>query len=288
MIIRFSNLPKHLKFSNYLVNLLMNKGEFDVIRKLTDHDHEQVLAFLSEEPSINLFIIGDLESFGYSSEFQEIWAEFDEQNTIKVVLLRFHQSFIPYAKGEFDPSGFVSIMKKYSQPILLSGKSDIVEKFESFDDLQLGKKQVTYFAERTDVFLSPNDVVYKEATIEDVEHIIELRESIDEFHIRSDARELLIQSMESNSSRTYFTTENGVITSCVSTAAENSMSAMIVGVCTRKEYRRKGLATSIMQNFFKDVLNEGKTLCLFYDNPEAGRIYKRLGFKDIGMWTMHR
>jgi uncharacterized protein len=277
-----------LKFSNYLVNLLMNKGEFDVIRKLTDHDHEQVLAFLSEEPSINLFIIGDLESFGYSSEFQEIWAEFDEQNTIKAVLLRFHQSFIPYAKGEFDPSGFVSIMKKYSQPILLSGKSDIVEKFESFDDLQLGKKQVTYFAERTDVFLSPNDVVYKEATIEDVEHIIELRESIDEFHIRSDARELLIQSMESNTSRTYFTTENGIITSCVSTAAENSMSAMIVGVCTRKEYRRKGLATSIMQNLFKDVLNEGKTLCLFYDNPEAGRIYKRLGFKDIGMWTMHR
>jgi uncharacterized protein len=267
----------------------MNKGEFDVIRKLTDHDHEQVLTFLSEEPSINLFIIGDLESFGYSSEFQEIWAEFDEQNTIKVVLLRFHQSFIPYAKGEFDPSGFVSIMKKYSQPILLSGKSDIVEKFESFDDLQLGKKQVTYFAEcRTDEFLSPNDVVYKEATIEDVEHIIELRESIDEFHIRSDARELLIQSMESNTSRTYFTTENGIITSCVSTAAENSMSAMIVGVCTRKEYRRKGLATSIMQNLFKDVLNEGKTLCLFYDNPEAGRIYKRLGFKDIGMWTMHR
>ena len=82
-----------------------------MIRKLTDHDHEQVLAFLSEEPSINLFIIGDIEAFGYSSESQEIWAEFDEHNTIKAVLLRFHQSFIPYAKGEFDTNGFASIMK---------------------------------------------------------------------------------------------------------------------------------------------------------------------------------
>jgi hypothetical protein len=36
------------------------------------------------------------------------------------------------------------------------------------------------------------------------------------------------------------------------------------------------------------VLDEGKTLCLFYNTPEEGRIYKRLGFKDIGMWTMHR
>ncbi|TKI86654.1 GNAT family N-acetyltransferase, partial [Bacillus cereus] len=33
---------------------------------------------------------------------------------------------------------------------------------------------------------------------------------------------------------------------------------------------------------------ESRTLCLFYNNPVAGRIYKRLGFKDIGMWTMYR
>ena len=43
-----------------------------------------------------------------------------------------------------------------------------------------------------------------------------------------------------------------------------------------------------MQKLFKDVMDEGKLLCLFYDNPEAGRIYKRLGFTDIGMWTMYR
>lgn len=259
-----------------------------MIRKLTDQDHDQVIAFLSDEPSINLFIIGDIEAFGYSSESQELWAEFDERNSIKAVLLRFHQSFIPYAKGEFDTSGFVSIMKNYSHPILLSGKSDIVAKFEAYDDLQLGKKQVTYFAEcGTDEFLALDNVVYKQASLEDVDQIMELRQTIEEFHVRSDARDVLVQSMESNTSRTYFTEENGVITSCVSTAAENSMSAMVVGVCTRKEYRRKGLATSIMHNLFQDVLNEGKTLCLFYDNPEAGRIYKRLGFKDIGMWTMH-
>jgi uncharacterized protein len=265
------------------------KEGLEMIRKLTYHDHEQVLAFLSEEPSINLFIIGDIEAFGYSSETQEIWAEFDEHDTIKAVLLRFHQSFIPYAKGEFDTDGFASIMKKYSQPILLSGKSDIVEKFEGLADLHLGKKQVTYFAEcRTNELLSLDNVEFKKATIGDVVQIVKLRESIDEFSVRSDTRDILKQSMESNTSRTYFTEENGLITSCVSTTAENSMSAMIVGVCTRKEYRRKGLATSIMKHVVQDVLNEGKTLCLFYDNPEAGRIYKRLGFKEIGMWTMHR
>jgi len=34
------------------------------------------------------------------------------------------------------------------------------------------------------------------------------------------------------------------------------------------------------------VLQEGKVLCLFYDNPEAGKIYKRLGYVDIGKWAV--
>jgi uncharacterized protein len=260
-----------------------------MIRKMTKNDHEQVLAFLSEEPSINLFIIGDLEAFGYDSDFQEIWAEFDEKEEIRAVLLRFYQSFIPYAKGEFGVNEFVAIMKNYNQPIYLSGKTDLVEKFEAFDDLVLGKKQVTYFAEcLTDEHLGATHLDIKKADLEDVDRIIELRSSIEEFQVRSDARDILLQSMKSNTGRTYYTEENGVMTACVSTTAENSLSAMIVGVCTRKEYRRQGLATAIMQRLFQDVLAEGKVLCLFYDNPAAGRIYKRLGFNDIGMWTMHR
>lgn len=246
-----------------------------MIRKLTDNDHQQVLAFLSEERSFNLFIIGDIEAFGYDSEFQEIWGQFDDTNAIKAVLLRFYQSFIPYAKGEFDIDGFISIMKRHEQPIQLSGKSDIVEKFEGIDGLLLGKKQVTFFAEcLTDECLGGNtdDVKIIKAGIEDVDQIIELRRSMEEFHIRSDARDMLLRAMETGTGRSYYTAENGVMTSCVSTTAENSLSAMIVGVCTRKENRRQGLATAIMQKFFQDILDEGKTLCLFYDNPEAGRI----------------
>jgi uncharacterized protein len=260
-----------------------------MIRKMTNMDHDRVLTFLSDEPSINLFIIGDLEVFGYESEFQEIWAEFDEKDEIKAVLLRFYQSFIPYSNGEFDVNGFVSIMKEYTQPIYLSGKTEIVDKFEAFPELNLGKKQVTFFAEcLTDEHIGSTKREIKKASLEDVDRIIELRSGIEEFTLRSDARDILVQSMKTKTARTYYMEENGTMTACVSTTAENSLSAMIVGVCTRKEYRRQGLATAIMQSLFKDVLTEGKVLCLFYDNPDAGRIYKRLGFQDIGMWTMHR
>jgi uncharacterized protein len=278
-----------LKLSNYFITLITAKGDNIMIRKLTKYDHDMVLSFLSEEPSINLFIIGDIEVFGYDSDFQEIWAEFNKHGEIKAVLLRFYQSFIPYAKGEFNVDEFVSIITSYPRPFFLSGKSDIVEKFEVFQELQLGKKQETFFAEcKSTKNLGETNLDIQKATIDDIDQILSIRRSIDEFQIRDDAAEMLRTSMETKTARSYFTEEAGQMTACVSTTAENSISAMIVGVCTRKEYRCKGLATAIMQKLFKDVLNEGKVLCLFYDNPEAGRIYKRLGFNDIGKWTMYR
>lgn len=258
-----------------------------MIRKLTEDDHLKVFSFLSEEPSINLFILGDIEVFGYHSDFQELWAEFDGESQIRAILLRFYQSYIAYAKGDFDVLGFSEIIKSGGQPIQLSGKKSVVEKFES--TLSFEKKQVMHFAEcRSSDHLHGTTVAVKKAGLGDVDRIIDLRKSISEFHVNPDAKEILVRSMKANTSRTYFTEQNGAITSCVSTTAENSLAAMIVGVCTKKGFRKQGLATAIMEKLFIEVLSEGKILCLFYDNPEAGRIYKRLGFKDIGLWTMYR
>lgn len=70
------------------------------------------------------------------------------------------------------------------------------------------------------------------------------------------------------------------------TTAENSHSAMIVAVCTNPLYRRHGFATAVLAKLCSCLLLEGKTLCLFYYNLEAGKIYKSLGFEDIGFWSL--
>lgn len=261
-----------------------------MIRKLKANDNKKVMDFLKGEAAFNLFIIGDIEAFGYDSDFQELWGFFGEDHGLSAVLLRFHNSFIPYAKtGTVPVKEFSEIIKSYPDKIFLSGKSDLVGEFENIRGIELGKKQVTHFAAcNTDEYLDQTDCEIKKANNKDVDRIIELRAGIEEFHPNPNARKILLQSMESGTGRTYYLKHNGQMVATASTAAENSMSAMIVGVCTHNDYRRRGLATAVMKKLFKDVMNEGKLLCLFYDNPEAGRIYKRLGFVDIGMWTMYR
>ncbi|WP_027409119.1 GNAT family N-acetyltransferase [Anoxybacteroides tepidamans] len=259
-----------------------------MIRKLNQADHDVVFSFLKQEPSLNLFIIGDIEAFGYEQDFQELWGDFDERGALRAVLLRFYDSYIPYAPGDFDIDGLAEIMRSTSGPVTLSGKAELVEKFESL--LPLGAKRVMYFCECNQITFPEEENRYeiKLATVDDVDRIIELRSRITEFVTTPSSRTMLLKALETNTGRTYYIEEDGRMVSAVSTTAENTLSAMVVGVCTDAHYRQKGYASDIMKRIIQDYIRAGKTLCLFYDNPEAGRIYKRLGFSDIGMWMMYR
>ncbi|MED1060179.1 GNAT family N-acetyltransferase [Bacillus mycoides] len=261
-----------------------------MLKKLTQNDHEQVLSFLKEEAAMNLFIIGDIEAFGYDTAFQELWGTFKENGTLKSILLRFHDAFIPYSKEDFVTSDYEALLSVY-KPLKLSGKSTIVERFETAPSIQLGAKNEMYFCECLDDNNLPSTPVQetiKHATLDDVERIMKLRSNIAEFPTANESEKILRQALETNTGRTYYIEKDGAIIASASTSAENSLSAMIVGVCTHPNYRGNGYASLILQKMIQDFTKEGRTLCLFYNNPAAGRIYKRLGFKDIGMWTMYR
>ncbi|WP_108670391.1 GNAT family N-acetyltransferase [Peribacillus acanthi] len=262
-----------------------------MMRKLRNNDHNMIIEYLKEEPSLNLFIIGDIEALGYDNENQDLWGEFNEKDELIAVLLRYYNSYIPYAKGDFNALAFAEIILNDPEYAALSGVSKVVEKLEPYLEGKVGKKQVTYFCECTkDDFTgaSQKHDEVKLLSLDRVDELIALRASIDEFIPNPRAKEMIVKGIESHTGRTYYIEVNNKMAATASTTAENSISAMIVGVCTSKDYRRQGLASVVMQQLVQDVLEEDKVLCLFYDNPEAGRIYKRLGFRDIGMWTMFR
>lgn len=258
-----------------------------MIRKLTQLDNHQLMEYLKEEKAFNLFIIGDIENFGYDSDFQEIWAEFDEKDEIKGVLLRYRHFYIPYSKGEFDIQEFVSIINNDKKFEAISGKKTVIEKLDEF--MEFEKKKEQFFSELVDDSLLDGNIdlsEVKKASIEDVDSILELRSKIEEFDTTPSGKESFKESILTGTGRTYFIERDGEAIACASTTAENSESAMVVGVCTHPDHRKKGYATKCMMVLCKEVLDEGRTLCLFYDNPKAGRIYKQIGFKDIGKWRM--
>ncbi|QUI22019.1 GNAT family N-acetyltransferase [Vallitalea pronyensis] len=259
-----------------------------MLRKLTENDRKQVLAFVSEEPSINLFIIGDIEKFGFDKDFQEVWGSFDDHDQLIGVLLRYNENFIPYFKDKScDIQGYVNIIKSYDCRKMISGKEDVVDRFKGvLDDCHV---KSSYFCEIThkDKLLSYEEGV-KRAGLEDAPRIYELLQSIEEFLMTdTNSVQRIRLNMEHQTGRMYYIeNEQGDMVSLAQTTAENSKSAMVVGVATKVGYRRKGYMGRCLSKLCGEVLDEGKTLCLFYHNPDAGSVYHRIGFEPIGKWKM--
>lgn len=259
-----------------------------MIRILTENDRAVVLSFLSGEPSINLFIIGDIEAFGFQEEFQTLWGQFTEDGVLEGILLRFYESYIPYfTDPKFDISEFNNIIVSSTGRTMLSGKESVVRKFDKV--LPAHNIKSTYFCElRNPDPLDHCDypIPIKKAVEEDAERVHELINQIEEFQL-ADTVDKIKQKISTGTGRIYYIeNENGEMVSIAQTAAENSKSAMVVGVATLPEYRCRGYMRMCLTKLCKDVMSEGRTLCLFYDNPKAGRIYHQLGFENIDNWAM--
>lgn len=259
-----------------------------MIRQLSRIDHEQCFNLISSRPAENLFLIGDIEAYGYDQEFQKVWGEFDEEGQLIAVLLKYEDNYIPFAIGDFDAKGFAEIIDGDPKFRMMSGLKEFTEKIEGYLKRPLKRKRQTYYAKCTKLKMVADIGTHvKRASGADAGELVKLLNSIPEFSDSVITVERKRRGLEDGSSRTFYIEEDGKMVSTASTTAENSISAMVVGVATLADYKKKGYATSCMVKLCHELLSEGKELCLFYDNPIAGAIYKRIGFEDIGFWMMY-
>ncbi|MCI1859403.1 MAG: GNAT family N-acetyltransferase [Sporolactobacillus sp.] len=262
-----------------------------MIRKLTEKDKAAALAFASDRPAENLFIIGDIEAFGMDGEMVTVWGDFDENGKLTGLLLRYGGNFIPYARDEnkLDGEAWADLIQETGKLTMLSGLSDRVNRLLPHLGMQVKTRKDCFYATR-DVSL-PIAREYLRGDVrmlfpEEMDRVIALRTLIPEFTGTASDPDALRENMDKGIARTFYIEKNGEMVSAASTTAETKHAAMIVGVCTKKEYERQGLATACMAKLITVLQKEHKQPCLFYDNPTAGQIYKKLGFHPIGKWTM--
>jgi predicted GNAT family acetyltransferase len=270
---------------------LAEGGRKNMMRKLTREDQSVLLEYLLEESAINLFILGDIENFGMSTEFMDIWGAFDEKGAYQGVLLRYYDFFILYSKNnEFDGEEIEVVLKKHGKVECLSGKESTMDKFLKTSAIHAKSVKVDYYVGlRNSVNELPQKSRYEtvKGTVEDVDDVVLLLNTIEEFGGMSQTGiDGMKKELEKGGARLYLVRDGHKVVATARSAAENSRSAMIVGVATDIAYRKQGLASTCMMKLCRELLGEGKEVCLFYDNPKAGSIYRALGFQDVGMWIM--
>lgn len=259
-----------------------------MIRKLTEADRTEVLAYLEEDHSLNIFIIGDIENFGMETDFQSVYGEFNEQGEYQSVLLFYRKNAVYYSKKLVFNTDYIPYIKEV-EPTIINGAKHLVEliypHMENFDFRPM------YFAEAQGFGVKEEyedlEVVLMR-TEKQAGELYDLLTSIEEFSTDKDPRDEFIASKMNSldTGPTYLLYEDGVVISTVAVTAETSKTGMVIGVATMPLKRGKGYASKLMSRLMDEYFTKGKYLCLFYDNPKAGNIYKRLGFKDIDMYAM--
>jgi len=256
-------------------------------------DISKIMDFISSEPEINLFTIGDIEAFGLESDKCQVFLH-EENKKIKATVLLYHSYMTLYCKEcDFD---LTPVAEKINQLIkrgatVLSGKMESIDVIQGHLKGEIKSVAREHFA-KCERLVKLNSVSYdlvQYAGAEDAQEIVELFDTLPEFQGNTSV-DVMAQSLEEGSRKTTIVKINQKICSTASLTAETKDSAMIIGVATQPtgDYRRRGFATACVSKLVDDVNQRGKSACLFYDNPNAGSIYKKIGFKDIGFWSMVR
>lgn len=262
-----------------------------ILEKLYEHDKRKILEYIRKEPEFNIFFLGDIENFGVDCEQVEIFAG-KRGDTYDSLVLRYLNNYVVYSRFEDYDAKTVAEFLRERNASAVSGKGSVLEqlapglpgkfvKYSLLSKLERVKKPAAASKEYELRALTPGDA----------EAVVALFSEIREFaeRYRKDAeKEVYALRLNLNTSGAgYGAFRDGSLVSVALTTAENSESAMIVGVATLPEHRERGLAGNLVAGLCEKCLNQGKRyLCLFYDNPDAGKVYRELGFKEMGEYTL--
>ncbi len=257
-----------------------------MIKQVYEDYKEKVLDLLKDDPSRSLFITGDILTYGMHNDFQDVYVDEDEKG-IHGIYLRYRNSLVFYVVDEVvDDKGDASLIDD-SKTELVSSVRSHVEKLPKYIQEKISQRD-TYLCECKELKGKITRAV--RAGVDDAEGIIDGLLSIEEFTGDSRPRDKKIEDLKrelsENDKANFIIKEDGKIVSNASSTARSNVGVMVVGVYTLKDYRQKGYARDVVSALTNWALNEQLVPCLFYDNPNAGKLYHDLGYVTIDTWVM--
>ena len=256
-----------------------------MIQRLSNSHHKKVIEYLHKEKEVNIFLLSDIERFGYDSYFFSIYGGIDENGEIKGILLKCFEFIIFYAYDEFNVDEFAKFIND-SECEEICGKSEVLEKLEPKINLKRYRKVNIFKLVNTNLLPSykEDNIKLRKIRFGNLNKVVRLYEEIDEFENTT------VDNIKSSlkTGRGYCVEREGKVVSMAKTTSENKSNAMIIGVGTHPKYRNRSYATKCVVKICNELLQEKKIPCLFCDNERASAMYRMLGFEKIGYWSIYR
>ena len=120
-----------------------------MLKRLNMSYHKKVMKYLKREKELNIFLISDIERFGYDSYFFSVYADINNEDEIEGILLKCFEFIIFYAYDKFNEELFSEFIND-SKCEELCGISRSLEKLEPSLDLKRFRKVNIFKLEHVD------------------------------------------------------------------------------------------------------------------------------------------
>ncbi len=251
----------------------------------TNKDKKDLLDFLYKKKTENTFFIGGIENLDLESDITDVW-KFETEGKISSVLLRYYKFYLLSVENDNDLERIAEIVCSDEECRELSGLEETIDKITAFMEFKKIKKTFLASVNKNTFNEIETNLKPIKAVTEDIDYLFDFQKSIEEFNISEKNRDIFGKDIINGTGRMYFIKEDKKIVSSATVTAENSVNGMIIGVATDKKYRNKGYAMACVMKICKEMIESGKSVSLFYHNPNAGKLYKKLGFVDVGKWSI--
>lgn len=258
-----------------------------MIRLLTNADRDPAYSFCAQNPALNLYFLGNIESLGLEADLCQFWGSFDERGQINGVLNRYMDGWNIADGPGCDYEGFGQVLD--SHPAGAARLQDNTRHTPSLQPFihryQATEEVIEYLCDLDAADFNPTGALWpaRRATLADFDALCAFYAAAEDM-----ARSRRGVERPLSSGRIFIVETGGEIASSVLTNAETGSAAMIGGVYTPPQQRGHGYAFAAMAALCRSLLDDGLRPVLYYHHPAAGAIYRRLGFRDLGLWRAVR
>ncbi|MDQ3247749.1 MAG: GNAT family N-acetyltransferase [Chloroflexota bacterium] len=264
-----------------------------MIRRLTTTDRTAALTLLAAAPQFNLYVMGNLETLGFDQPFCEFWGDevvaADGTPRLRAVLNRYMSGWVVYGTPDTDWAGLGRVLDTHATGAIRlqdnpGGVASFLPYLQKYQSSQLIIEELMELSsENFRPAAPPGQVIIRRGTLADVAALTDLYHEAGEMR-RTSAT--IVRPLQDT--RLWLAEAAGTVLAAALTNAETGGMAMIGGVFTRPTARGRGLSQAICSALCAELLAVGKQPVLYWINPAAGTVYRKLGFRQIGSWRAVR
>jgi len=262
-------------------------------QRLHEGHYAELHQFLAAEPGCTVFLTSNLERFGLDDPYIHFWGTFQNHRLVTVLMMVGQRAGI-YTSDLSTLPPILDIARHQRLNFIMGPREIIRSALQYLWQLSVTRSEAHFFAqleaERFQACLPELDsqATIRKATPDDIQALTTLYTGASGFELASveQVRQSMIERVYAL--RTYVAEAKGRLVAGASTSAESHNSAMIGGVWTLPVERDHGYSTAVVAALCAELLAEGRCPYLFYleENAPAAHVYKKIGFQNIGHWTV--